>query len=360
VVEKFKDKASISSLCSWTLLPESVFYYKPRNGKRGARPSTHTSTKQGELVPNEKVIEVIKVALSREFCCYGYHNITDDLRDLDYIINHKKVYRLMDENNLLLGKVIRANGKREFVKQRKIEACRPMECLCLDIKYVWVHGERKNYYLLTILDVYSRKALEQIFKSSIRKMDVINLFRRIKLNHGIKGVTVRNDNGSQFIANDVKQFLRLAEANQEFTHIATPEENAYIEAFHSIVEREVIQRFEFTGYYDAKLTFEAHLKWYNYTRKHGRIGRVTPHQKWMEYYNAQNIKFAMPDKAEAGSAGEQPVRNNPANEDVQEGMEHTVPSILQTSLLPMPKKTSFEKEETDLNSFEKTLQKIRV
>jgi transposase InsO family protein len=110
-------------------------------------------------------------------------------------------------------------------------------------------------------------------------MDVIDLFRRIDVEHGIKGVTVRNDNGSQFIANDVKQFLKTAEARQEFTHIATPEENAYIEAFHSIVEREVIQRFEFSSYYDAKKTFEAHLKWYNYTRKHSQLGKITPTAK---------------------------------------------------------------------------------
>ena len=38
---------------------------------------------------------------------------------------------------------------------------------------------------------------------------------------------VRNDNGSQFIANDVKQFLSSAEAKQEFTHIATPQENLH-------------------------------------------------------------------------------------------------------------------------------------
>ena len=41
----------------------------------------------------------------------------------------------------------------------------------------------------------------------------------------------------------------MAKARQEFTHIATPEEKPYTEAFHSIVEREVIQRFEFSNYY---------------------------------------------------------------------------------------------------------------
>jgi hypothetical protein len=41
---------------------------------------------------------------------------------------------------------------------------------------------------------------------------VIDLFRSIDLKYGIKGVKIRNDNGSQFIANDVKRYLIDMEA----------------------------------------------------------------------------------------------------------------------------------------------------
>lgn len=88
----------------------------------------------------------------------------------------------MDEQNLLLGKVIGTCGKRKFVQHRIIEATRPMEYLCLDIKYVWVAREARNYYLLTVLDVYTRIALEQISQKSVKKIDVSylseNLFLR--------------------------------------------------------------------------------------------------------------------------------------------------------------------------------------
>jgi putative transposase len=110
-------------------------------------------------------------------------------------------------------------------------------------------------------------------------MDVINAFRTIGQQYGIKGVTIRNDNGSQFIANQVKHYLRSAEANQEFTHVATPEENSYIEAFHSIVQREVIDRFEFDSFYHAKHTLAAHRLWYDNKRNHRSIG-TTPKQRW--------------------------------------------------------------------------------
>lgn len=139
----------------------------------------YTPKQDGTIIDNMVDIEEIKEILSQEFCCYGYHNVTDELRDKGYIINDKKVYRLMDEQNLLLGKVIRTCGKRKFVQHRKIEATRPMEYLCLDIKYVWVAGESRNYYLLTVLDVHTRIALEQISQKSVRKIDVLNVFRRL-------------------------------------------------------------------------------------------------------------------------------------------------------------------------------------
>lgn len=359
MVRKYKKSSSVGQVCQWVNLAPSSYYYRPSLGKRGAKASTHTCKVDGNMVSNETVVEDIKVALQREFCCYGYHNVTSDLRDMNYIINHKKVYRLMDENNLLLGKVIRTSGKREFVKHRKIEATYPMEYLCLDIKYVFVHGEKRNYYLLTVLDVYSRKAIKQIFQSSIRKMDVINIFRKINHQYGIKGVTVRNDNGSQFIANDVKQYLASSEARQEFTHIATPQENAYIEAFHSIVQTEVIDRFEFASYYEAKMIFENHRKWYNYERKHGLLGRITPDQKWNQ---CQNNKFVSSGEAETGNAGEQPARNSLTNGNDQEQVSNneSAPSSNQSFLFHIPEKTQAKEESTDLNSSGNFVQKIGV
>ena len=80
------------------------------------RPSTHTFKLGGSMVENQVIIEEIRDILSQEFCCYGYENVTGELQKRDYYINEKKVYRLIDEQNLLLGKVIRTSGKRRFVQ----------------------------------------------------------------------------------------------------------------------------------------------------------------------------------------------------------------------------------------------------
>jgi transposase InsO family protein len=201
---------------------------------------------------------------------------------MEYLINHKKVYRLMKSANLLCGKRIKVQGKRKWVKHRRIKAKRPMEYLCLDIKYVWVHGESRWYYQLAIMDVFSRRILCWIFQRSVRQTDVIALMRWLDLRFSLKGVIIRNDNGSQFIAHKVREVLQSLEARQEFTHVATPEENAYIEAFHSIQQTELIDRHSFSSYYDAKQHIEKYMHWYNCKRKHGAIGFITPMEKWTQ------------------------------------------------------------------------------
>lgn len=346
----YQDKIPVKELCRWTLLPRSNYYYHPSDGRSGFASSTLTRKMDGNLVSNQTVVDEIKNILSGEFVCYGYQKVTVVLKTKEFVINHKKVYRLMDENNLLLGKVIRTSGKREWVKHRKIAATKPMEYLCLDIKYIWVDGEGRFYFLLTILDVYTRKNLLWILQRSVRKIDVINLFRKLNLTHGIKGVNIRNDNGSQFIANDVRQFLRAAEANQEFTHVATPEENSYIEAYHSILQTEVVERFEFESYYEAKQTISAYVDFYNNRRIHSGIDYKTPQQMWDDY---EKIKFALSGEAEAGAAGEQPARINLTDGDDSEGVLPSTPStpILQSSLSIHPLENSNLNESKDLNSF---------
>lgn len=279
LTKQYSDRVPVQLLSCWLQLPRSTFYYKAHPGQRGMKVSTHTLFNES-LVTNDQVVEKIRELISGPYNAYGYMSITDDLKALGYLINKKKTYRLMDFHKLLLGKVIRTSGKRNWVQYRKIQANQPLEYLCLDIKYIWVQGESRWYYLLSIMDVFSRKILHWIFQKSVRKMDVINMFRWLHTVYSLKGVIIRNDNGSQFLANQVRSFLIQLEAKQEFTHVATPEENAYIEAFHSILQREFIDRYEISSYFDGKQHLEKYMEWYNYERKHRSLGRITPHQKW--------------------------------------------------------------------------------
>ena len=168
--------------------------------------------------------------------------MTGELKDLGWVINHKKVYRLMKEHKLLYGGKIRPEPfKRNFIRFRTPGAERPLQYLSMDIKYVHIHGWNRNVLLLTVMDIYS-PVLIHMLRPGIKKGDVLVLLSLMLLEYKTQGMTLRNDNGSQFIANAVRAYLKEKGITQEFSHVATPEDNAYIEALHSNLQREVIER----------------------------------------------------------------------------------------------------------------------
>jgi transposase InsO family protein len=105
-----------------------------------------------------------------------------------------------------------------------------------DIKYVYIQGTRTNTQVLTVIDVYSRWVLGQYIANSIKSEDVVNLFEELfKIYPLPEQFIVRKDNGSQFEALIVQDFLKNKGVIQEFTKPATPEQNAHIESYHSIM-----------------------------------------------------------------------------------------------------------------------------
>ena len=156
---------SKQDLLDWSGVPRSSFYYKRGDGLRGRKPSEMTVTSDGELIDNTTVVKDVESILQQEFCCYGYKNVWDELKQKGYIINHKKVYRLMKIHNLLFNRRIGSIGvPRQFVRFRKIKAEKPLEHLCMDIKYIHINGAQRNALLLTVIDAYSCKVLTRMLQ----------------------------------------------------------------------------------------------------------------------------------------------------------------------------------------------------
>jgi len=60
-------------------------------------------------------------------------------------------------------RINRSGSGRKFVKFRKVITSRPMECLEMDIKMVWIPNVGKNAYLLSIIDVHTRRIFKRLF-----------------------------------------------------------------------------------------------------------------------------------------------------------------------------------------------------
>ena len=346
IVKTFKNNGlPISQGIKLAEISRSSYYYSPKQGKPGAKPSESSYIIDGGEILNKDLVSLIKKLLGLDFVDYGYIKVTEWLNQQGICINKKKVYCLMKENNLLLAP-IKKSSKRDFVKYTKVFPTRPLEVLEMDIKYIYVHGSGSTAYLITILDTFNREALVWKCKSSIRQTDVKQLIDELIINHLQPAdllkekllVTIRNDNGSQFIANMVKRHLSRNCILQEFTRPATPQQNGHIESFHSIVKRVVTDKFEFEDLHHLRTILTAFYRFYNQYRIHASICYLSPiifKWAWDEgliklnkdekksskrfvllekpanvLYKYKNRIFAESNETEVGNAGEQPIRDS--------------------------------------------------
>ena len=262
----------------------SVYYYRPTSGRKGCLPSTQTWHHTHGWMDNQVVVKEIEAILSRPFHDYwGYHNVTAELKETGYHINHKKVYRLMKKARLLKpATCLRPTGVvRKFVKFRKVATTRPLECIEMDIKCVWIPEQGKQAYLLTLLDIHTRHTLAHRLGWNMKKDDVIRIYASLVDQGQLpEGAIIRSDNGSQFLAHKVREYLKMVGLEQEFTQVATPEENGHVEAYHGILKKELFNRFEYRTYRQASQLIDEFVEYYNTKRRHGSLKRKTPQQQW--------------------------------------------------------------------------------
>lgn len=267
-------------------ISKSTYHYITKTGKSGRPPSTITLLKNGKTVNNREVISKIEKILDHPFVDYGYLKMTHKLRqDYDMIINPKKVFRLMKESNLLQKKEKKRAKVTHLVSNRKIHVSRPFELIEIDIKYIYVEGDHRHYYMLNLLDCYSWKLISYKLSASITKREVIKMLKNTVTLYGFpKNITLRSDNGSQFIAKDVEEYVNEAGITHEFTHIATPEENGFVESFHSILSRFLRKRGGFSSFFEMENVIRQWVEFYNVERLHKGCNYRTPNFIMNKYF----------------------------------------------------------------------------
>lgn len=258
-------------------LPRSTFYYRPTSGRAGRRPTEVTYDRVGTGYCTEQLLTVIKGLINTEFVDYGYVKVTRWLQDQGLVINKKKVLRIMRSSGLTLSRPSRKGSGKTWVKQLVPNTEQPFDCLEFDIKFIRIDGTGMNAMLLTVIDVHSRYVLAHLLKPSIRETDVVKLFGEIFSRYPMpKSITVRSDNGSQFESNLVRKYFANAAVVHEFTRPATPEQNAHIEGYHSIIQRAICREYSFEDLEQARRVFVQFRMFYNNNRIHSGIAYKTP------------------------------------------------------------------------------------
>lgn len=262
-------------------ISRSSYYYQPKTGGKKGRPYSHfTYTQSGSKIDNAAVVIQIEQLLSEEFVDYGYLKVCHWLRqEENYTINPKKVYRLMASAGLLNKFVARKKNKRNWVKHLLPPTKEAFDYLEFDIKYFYVAGKNRNALLLTVIDVKTRWVMAHYMAWEIKQKQVIVLFDQIFAIYPLpKHFHVRNDNGSQFEAKAVQDYFLQKKVTQEFCKPATPEQNAHIESYHSIVEKIICQRYEFENLIQLQEKLNKFVVFYDFKRIHSGVGYTSPYK----------------------------------------------------------------------------------
>jgi putative transposase len=217
---------------------------------------------------------------------YGYRRVTKELRRQGWLVNRKRVQRLMQEDNLLAIQpkafVSTTNSQHECEVYLNLASRMQLSGLnqlwVADITYIRLQGE--FVFLAVILDAFSRKVVGwELARTMTCDLTKGALARAIATRQPPPGLVHHSDRGVQYAAQDYLKLLAQHQLIPSMSRPANPWDNASCESFMNTLKREEIHA---TVYRDL-----AHLRqnladfidrYYNLVRLHSAVGYQSPAQ----------------------------------------------------------------------------------
>lgn len=179
---------------------------------------------------------------------YGYRRITKALRELyGWVINHKKVARIMRKYSLIAEYIKRSKSKQknnyseEEARDDLLQRNFNQKGWVTDITYLTLEKNGKRAYLSTILDLETRDWVS--YKISFRndnKLVIDTLLEAIGKTKDPSGMVLHSDQGFQYLSTEYKILCESQGIVISHSRKGTPLDNAVIESFHSILKKETL------------------------------------------------------------------------------------------------------------------------
>lgn len=214
--------------------------------------------------------------LARRHRRYGYRRVHALLLREGWRVNRKRVHRLW-----------KAEGLRVPTPQRKRRRLGSSDNSAARLKaerpnHVWTYdftldqtADGKRLKLMPVVDEYTRNCLTIEVERSLTAADVIRTLDYLFQVHG-EPEFIRSDNGPEFIAHAVRDWLSASGVKTLYIEPGSPWENAYIETFNSRLEDELLGQELFTSFTEAKVLIEQYRLEYVHERPHSALGYRTP------------------------------------------------------------------------------------
>ena len=215
---------------------------------------------------------------------YGYRRIAAELRRRGLQVNHKRVVRLMREDNLL------AIRQRRFVlttdSEHELEVylnlAERMKLTCVDQLWVadltYIRLRHEFVYLAVVLDRWSRRVIGwSLDRTLAARLAVTALERAIALRQPRPGVVHHSDRGIQYASEEYVAVLRKHSMTPSMSRPANPYDNAACESFMKTLKQEEIYCRQYRDLQDLQTHIEEFLDgYYNQQRLHSALGYRTP------------------------------------------------------------------------------------
>ncbi|HAM71926.1 MAG TPA: IS3 family transposase [Verrucomicrobiales bacterium] len=129
--------------------------------------------------------------------------------------------------------------------------------------------------MLTILDEYTRECHVLQADRALKSKDVLDWLGRAIQVHGAPE-HLRSDNGPEFIAKAVQQWLKDRGVKTLYIEPGSPWQNGFVESFHGRFRDECLNREQLHTLTEARVVIEDYRQQYNQRRPHSRLGYLSP------------------------------------------------------------------------------------
>lgn len=216
------------------------------------------------------------IELASEYGRYGYRRITMMLRAEGWLVNPKRVYRLW-----------RREGLKVPAKQPKRRRLWLNNGSCIRLRpehrdHVWSYDfvfdrthDGRRLRMLTVIDEFTRECLAIDVSRRMTSEDVLERLSDLFVQRGTPDF-IRSDNGPEFAAQRVRDWLENVGVKTLFIQPGSPWENGYIESFNGKLRDELLNVELFDTLLEARVLTERWRVHYNTQRLHSSLGYQPP------------------------------------------------------------------------------------
>jgi putative transposase len=226
--------------------------------------------------------EIQRIAL--DFPCYGRPRMTAELRRRGWEVNHKRVGRIMREDNLLCLRRRKFVATTDSNHNLRIYPNLAKDMKLTGIDQLWradityIRLETEFVYLAVVLDAFSRRVIGWSLDRNLEDdLAIAALQMALKRRNPSAGLTHHSDRGVQYASNDYTGLLKEHGIRISMSRSGNPYDNAACESFMKTLKYEEVYRQEYRDLAEAHASVAQFIeKIYNGRRLHPALGYQPP------------------------------------------------------------------------------------